>query len=146
MLIRPESSNDYDTIREINIVAFANHPISQHTEHLIVEALRADGALTVSLVAEIDGTVVGHIAFSPVTIDGKYLEWYALGPIAVLPAMQRRSIGMELVNQGLEAIRSLGAQGCVLVGDPAYYKRFGFCHNPELTLESVPPMSFCVCR
>lgn len=139
MIIRPETSDDYQAIREINIAAFANHPYSQQTEHLIVEALRADGALTSSLVAEVEGQVVGHIAFSAVTIHGKFQHWYALGPVAVLPAMQRKGIGTKLVNEGLDAIRALGAQGCVLVGDPAYYSRFGFSHNPALTMDHVPP-------
>jgi len=142
LIIRPETSNDYKAIREINIAAFANHPYSNHTEHLIVEALRADGALTVSLVAEVEGRVVGHIAFSPVTINGAHHQWFALGPIAVLPALQRQGIGTELVNEGLKSIRALGAQGCVLVGDPAYYSRFGFSPSLALTLDDVPPTVF----
>jgi len=142
LIIRPETSNDYQAIREINIAAFAHHPYSHQTEHLIVEALRAAGALTVSLVAEVEGKVVGHIAFSPVTINGTHHHWYALGPLAVLPARQRQGIGIKLVNEGLKSIRALGAQGCVLVGDPAYYSRFGFSHNPALTLDDVPPDVF----
>ncbi len=82
---------------------------------------------------------MGHIAFSPVTINGTHHHWFALGPIAVLPALQRQGIGIKLVNEGLRSIRALGAQGCVLVGDPAYYSRFGFSHNPVLTMEDVPP-------
>ena len=120
MIIRPESANDYHSIRCILIAAFADHPFSHQTEHLIVEALRASNALTVALVAEVDGKVVGHIAFSPVWIDGMDCKWFALGPVAVLPDFQRQGIGKSLVEEGLQAIRSLGAQGCVLVGDPAY--------------------------
>lgn len=70
MMIRPEWADDYDAIRRILIAAFADHPYSRATEHLIVDALRASDALTVALVAELDGKVVGHIAFSPVKIDG----------------------------------------------------------------------------
>jgi putative acetyltransferase len=139
MLIRPESTGDYDAIRSILIAAFANHPYSHQTEHLIVEALRAAGTLTVALVAEVDGKVVGHIAFSPVWIDGADCNWLALGPIAVLPVVQRQGIGTRLVEEGLAAIRRIGAQGCVLVGDPAFYARFGFRHDPVLTMEGVPP-------
>ncbi len=142
MIIRPETRNDYQAIREINIAAFSDHPYSQHTEHLIVEALRAAGALTISLVAEAEGKVVGHIAFSPVTINGADQQWFALGPVAVLPALQMQGVGTKLVKEGLKLIRALGAQGCVLVGDPAYYSRFGFRHNPALTLEDVPPNVF----
>jgi len=138
MTIRPESSNDYQAIREVHIAAFANHPYSHQTEHLIVEALRANGALTVSLVAEMEGKVVGHIAFSPATIDGASQQWFMVGPVGVLPALQRQGIGSKLVKEGLEAIRALEAKGCMLVGEPAYYTRFGFAHNPALTLEGVP--------
>ena len=139
MIIRLEIPNDHDSIREILIAAFADHPYSHQTEHLIVEALRADDALTVSLVAEVDGAVVGQIAFSPVTIGGKDCGWLALGPVAVLPSHQRQGIGRALVNEGLKTIRNLGAQGCVLVGDPAFYRRFGFQNSPALRMEGVPP-------
>ncbi len=139
MIIRPETPGDHDSIRDILIAAFANHPYSHQTEHLIVEALRADNALTVSLVAEVDRKVVGQIAFSPVTINGKDCGWLALGPVAVLPTFQNQGIGQALVNEGLEAIRKLGAKGCVLVGEPAFYNRFGFRHDPALRMEGVPP-------
>jgi putative acetyltransferase len=138
VLIRPETPEDCDAIRDILVAAFANHPFSQQTEHLIVEALRADDALTISLVAEMDGKVVGQIAFSPVKIGAKEHGWFALGPIGVLPVFQKQGIGKALVNQGLKAIRHLGAEGCVLVGEPAYYGRFGFEHNPALRMEGVP--------
>jgi putative acetyltransferase len=138
MLIRPETPADYDAIREINIAAFADHLYSQQTEHLIVDGLRAAGALSVSLVAEVDGNVVGHIAFSPAKIDGNDCMWFLLGPVGVLPAFQRRGIGTELINAGLKIIRGLGAHGCILVGDPAYYSRFGFRHIPELVMEGIP--------
>lgn len=139
MIIRPEVEADYPAIREILIAAFADHPYSHQTEHLIVEALRADRALTVGLVAEVDGKVVGHIAFSPVKIGGIDCRWFALGPVAVLPALQRQGIGRALVNEGLAAMRDRGAKGCVLVGDPAYYERLGFRHDPALSMEGVPP-------
>ena len=86
MIIRPETPGDHDSIRDILIAAFANHPYSHQTEHLIVEGLRADNALTLSLVAELDGNVVGQIAFSPVKIDGKDCGWLGLGPVAVSPS------------------------------------------------------------
>jgi putative acetyltransferase len=139
LVIRPETPADHAAIREIHIAAFANHPFSHQTEHLIVEELRADGALTLSLVAEMDGRVVGHIAFSPVTIDGKDCGWLGLGPIGVLPALQRQGIGTGLMNEGLRTIRASGAKGCALVGPPEYYHRFGFRHIPSLQMHGVPP-------
>lgn len=142
--IRTETPADHTTIREILIAAFADHPYSHQTEHLIVEGLRADGALTVSLVAELNGTVVGQIAFSPVEIDGNDYGWLALGPVSVAPAFQRRGIGRSLVTEGLRTVRDLGAQGCVLVGDPAFYRRFGFENRPVLQMEGVPS-EFVMC-
>ena len=139
MLIRPETPADHAAVREINIAAFAVHPFSRQTEHLIVEALRAAGALTLSLVAEEQGRVAGHIAFSKAPIGGQDLGWFLLGPVAVLPDLQRRGIGSALVRVGLEALRALDAQGCVLVGDPAYYTRFGFRQAARLVYPGVPP-------
>ncbi len=76
--------------------------------------------------------VVGHIAFSPVTIDGRDLGWYGLGPLAVHPDRQRLGIGALLVRTGLDLLRDQAAQGCVLLGDPLYYARFGFRQDPGL--------------
>ncbi len=139
MMIRSETPADYQSIREIHIAAFANHPFSQQTEHRIVDALRADNALVVSLVAEVDGIVRGHIAFSSVMIDGETDAWFALGPVAVDPAYQGTGIGRRLIETGLAQLRDQGAHGCLLVGDPAYYERFGFRHNPALTFAGIPP-------
>ncbi|MBI5519241.1 MAG: N-acetyltransferase [Desulfovibrio sp.] len=139
MLIRPETPADIDAIRRINIDAFADHPFSRQTEHLIVEELRAAGALAVSLVAEEqDGSVVGHIAFSSAPIGGRDQGWYLLGPVAVLPGSQRRGVGSALVRQGLDALRAMGAQGCALVGDPAFYTRLGFRQAVRLAYPGVP--------
>jgi putative acetyltransferase len=137
--IRPETPGDHDAITAVLIEAFADHPYSHQTEHLIVEELRRSKALIVSLVAEIDAQVVGHIAFSPVAINDAECQWFALGPIGVARRFQRRGIGGQLIKAGLDALRSLGAEGCVLVGDPAYYLRFGFRQDPALTMEGVPP-------
>jgi putative acetyltransferase len=139
MHVRPETTNDHAAVREIHIAAFANQPFSQQTEHLIVDALRADNALTLSLVAESEGRVVGHIAFSAVAIGDHGQGWYALGPVGVLPSWQRRGIGSELVRRGLDCLRELGAEGCVLLGEPSFYGRFGFQHCAELAMPGVPP-------
>ena len=138
MIIRPETLRDLNAIREVNIVAFEHHSFSHQTEHLIVEALRAADALELSLVAEIDGEVVGHIAFSTASIGGASSGWFLLGPVAVLPDHQGKGIGRALVETGLDALRSRGARGCILVGDPAFYRRFGFRQYPGIAWEGVP--------
>ena len=138
MIVRPEANRDFDGIREVNIVAFQGHPYSQQTEHLIVEALRAADALELSLVAESDGEVVGHIAFSAADIGGSSKGWFLLGPVAVQPARQGEGIGRALVETGLDALRSRGACGCVLVGDPGFYGRFGFGQYPGVAWHGVP--------
>jgi putative acetyltransferase len=116
--------------------------ISDHTEQFIVTALRKAGALTVSLVAELDGKVVGHIAFSPVTMSDGTADWYGMGPVSVLPQVQRQGIGKALVQEGLARLKGLKARGCCLVGHPEYYRKFGFQNTPELGLEGVPPEVF----
>lgn len=138
MNIRQEKESDINAIFEITRQAFRNHPYSQNTEQLIVNALRDDHALTISLVAEISGKVVGHIAFSSVAISDGSCDWYALGPVSVQPEFQRQGIGKALIGEGLSRLKSLGAEGCVLVGEPAYYQRFGFKQFPDLHMEGVP--------
>jgi putative acetyltransferase len=139
ILVRPETPADHEAIREVHRLAFANHPFSHQTEHRIVDVLRAAGALALSLVAEQDGAVVGHVAFSPATIGGFACGWYVLGPVGMRPERQRGGIGSRLVQDGMRELREAGARGCVLVGDPAYYTRFGFRHDPALTMHGVPP-------
>jgi putative acetyltransferase len=142
MIIRNETLTDIEAIADVTIAAFRNLPISNHTEQFIINALRAANALTISLVAESDGRVVGHIAFSPVTISDGSLNWYGLGPISVLPQYQKQGIGTSLIKEGLLLLKSLGGQGCVLVGDPNYYKRFGFRNIPDLVYEGIPQEVF----
>lgn len=138
MLIRNETAADHDAIRDINIAAFAHHPFSRQTEHLIVEELRKDGALAISLVAEEGGNAIGHIAFSKATIGGRDCGWYLMGPVAVMPEKQRKGTGSQLVREGLARLRDLGAKGCVLVGDPAFYTRLGFSKSASISMEGVP--------
>jgi putative acetyltransferase len=133
MKIRPETPQDISVIEQITIAAFDGKPYSDQTEHLIVSRLRAAGALTVSLVAEIEGKVVGHVAFSVVTINGE-----DIGPVSVSPELQKHGIGSNLIRDGLSIIREKGAKGCVLEGDPEYYKRFGFKNHPDLFYEGTP--------
>ena len=142
MIIRKETVADIEAITEVTIAAFKTLPISNQTEQFIIKALRSANALTISLVAEIDERVVGHIAFSPVTIYDGTKDWYGLGPISVLPEYQKQGIGKSLIYEGLSSLKELGGQGCALVGDPNYYKLFGFKNFPELVHEGVPPEVF----
>lgn len=140
--IRNEKPEDVFAIREVTIAAFKTLEISQHTEQFIIEALRAARALALSLVAELDGRVIGHIAFSPVSLSDGTLNWYGLGPVSVLPEYQRVGIGRRLIEEGLTRLKLLNARGCCLVGHPDYYKKFGFKNVSELGHEGVPPEVF----
>ncbi len=140
--IRNESDADVRVIREVTAAAFETLEISNHTEQFIVEALRAAGALTVSMVAEMDGVVVGHIAFSPVALSDGTPDWYGLGPVSVLPTYQRQGIGKALIHEGLARLKALNARGCCLVGHPGYYRQFGFENRSGLVIEGVPPEVF----
>jgi putative acetyltransferase len=136
--IRDENQSDLKAITEVTKAAFETLSISGHTEQFIIKALRKAGALTISLVAEADGKVVGHMALSPVTISDGSRDWYGLGPISVVPELHKQGIGSLLMGEGLTRLRSMGAKGCVLVGDPGYYERFGFRSLPDLGVEGVP--------
>jgi putative acetyltransferase len=142
IIIRPETSADIEAIAAVTRAAFETLEISNQTEPFIIEALRAAKALTLSLVAELDGRVVGHVAFSPVSISDGTQEWYGLGPVSVLPKYQRRGIGTALIQEGLSRLKALGARGCCLVGHPTYYKRFGFENIRGFTYEGVPEEVF----
>jgi putative acetyltransferase len=142
IVIRSETDADVNAIAEITIAAFKNLEISNHTEQFIITTLRATKALTISLVAEVDGRVIGHIAFSPVTISDGTRNWYGLGPVSVLPQYQRQGIGKALIQEGLSRLKHMNAQGCCLVGHPDYYRKFWFNNMPELVLEGVPQEVF----
>ena len=138
MLIRPELPSDETAIHRVTEMAFADHSHSNHTEAEIVRALRADGDLTVSLVAEVGDDIAGHIAFSPVTIEGRHEHWFGLGPLAVLPALQNQGVGAGLVEPGLADLRARGAKGCAVLGDPGFYGRFGFKSVGALRYGALP--------
>lgn len=144
MMIRDENPRDCEAIKALVAAAFVDHPHSNQGEARLVGALRDAGALTLSLVAEEAGQVVGHIAFSPVSIDGVEPGWYGLGPVAVRRDRQGQGIGRQLIETGLARLAALGAAGCVLVGEPDFYGRFGFRADPRLTYAGVPPEYFMV--
>src|SRR5579859_1227422 len=122
--IRSEKGPDQAGIRAVNLAAFTPRP----NEADLVDMLRQAGQCTLSLVALSDGRLVGHVLFSPVSLvpPQPQLHGLGLGPLAVLPEFQRQGIGSRLVIRGLEITRDAGFDFVVLLGDPAYYGRFGF--------------------
>lgn len=140
--LRAEREQDHSSIAEVIRVAFLAHPRSDGSEPRIVDRLRARGELAVALVAELEGRVVGHVAFSPVELNPACAGWYGLGPLAVHPAVQGQGIGSLLVNRGLAELRSRGARGCVVFGNPAYYGRFRFVACEQLAYPEEPPGYF----
>lgn len=144
LIIRNEKASDLEAITEVTNAAFEDHPSNQQTEHLTIQDLRTDGALTISLLCEVEGRVVGHIAFSSVTISDGTTNWHGLGPLSVLPEYQGRRIGTSLINRGLALLESMNCEGVVLVGLPTYFTRFGFWHYPQLIHEGTPQEVFVV--
>lgn len=142
MLIRPERAHDAAAIRALTREAFANAPHRDGTEQDVIDALRAAGALPVSLVAEEGDELIGHVALSPVELSDGSPDWYGLGPISVAPAQQGRGVGSALMRAALAALQERNAAGCVLLGDPMYYGRFGFRANARLRLAGVPAAYF----
>lgn len=141
IIIRKEKPGDIPGIHDITVAAFQNAQYSEHNEQFIVAALRKLGGLSISLVAEAD-VIVGHVAVSPVEISDGSQDWYGLGPISVVPDMQNRGIGSLLMNAAIAELNSINANGCVLLGEPDYYSRFGFKALDGLILPGVPPEYF----
>lgn len=140
--IRPERTGDGPAIHAVTEAAFRTEPASDGSEPDLVDRLRGDGDLALSLVAECGDAIVGHIAFSRVTITDGSREWYGLGPVSVLPARHRQGIGTRLIERGLAELRGRGARGVVLLGNPAFYARFGFVHDPALAYPGPPARFF----
>ena len=132
MKIRPEIASDVHRIHAINRAAFETP-----AEANLVDALREQARPIISLVAEIDGEALGHIMFSPVTLDADPdLPLMGLAPMAIAPAHQRSGIGSALVRVGLERCKAIGAAGVVVLGHPEYYPRFGFVPASRFGLRS----------
>lgn len=142
MIIRPETSNDIKEIEAVTLAAFAGLFSDHPTEHLMINGLHEEGALLLSLVAELDGKIVGHAAFSPVSVNGEHKDWYGLGPISVSPKMQKQGIGSALIKEGLARLCAMSAKGCVVEGSPDYNQRFGFRSYPGLTYEFAPEQKY----
>lgn len=140
MLIRRETPEDFTAIHDLTAAAFAPMTFSDGTEAALTDDLRRDGDLTLSLVAEDDnGEIIAHIAFSPVTIGGQHADWFGLGPVSVRPDKQGQGIGRAIIEAGLDQMRTAGAAGVALTGNPAIYARFGFAGEVGLTHETTPP-------
>lgn len=143
MFIREENKKDTVAITVVIDIAFTNHPHSINNESKIVSKLRSEEKLTLSLVAiNTDNNIIGHIAFSKVLINHCDLNWFGLAPLSVLPEFQNQGIGSQLVKEGLNHLIRAGAKGCVLLGEPEYYSRFGFKYDDQLALPGVPPIYF----
>lgn len=142
MWIRTESQADSEAIRTLIEAAFAGQTHASGTEARIVDALRQAGALTLSLVADIDGRLAGQVALSPVTTGDGAQGWYGLGPLAVAPQDQGHGVGSALIRAALVELRAAGANGCVVLGEPAYYTRFGFARDHALSYSPAPAEYF----
>ena len=136
MLIRLECSSDDTAINDLTIRAFTGMPYSEGTEASIIRLLRRSGDLALSLVAEEDGAIIGHAAFSPIRIEG-HGNWFGLGPIAVEPARQRSGIGRALIEKGLKILKARGADGVALIGNPNVYRSSGFASDGRLTYKGL---------
>ena len=137
--VRHEHAGDAAAIDAVTQAAFAHAPHSQQTEHHIVRALRAADAMPVSLVAvDAGGAVIGHVAASPVRLADGRAGWFGIGPLSVAPEQQRRGVGQRLMHALLEQLQAQGAAGCVLLGDPVYYARFGFAPQQGLEMDGLP--------
>jgi putative acetyltransferase len=142
IVIRAEAPDDADAIRAVTQAAFEGMPFSRSEEPHIIDRLREAGDLALSLVAANAERIVGHIAFSPVTISDGSAHWFGLGPISVWPQMQRRGIGTALIKHGIAGLREQGANGIVVLGSDEPYARFGFVHNPGLVYSGAPAQYF----
>jgi len=138
MRIRDERADDAAAMSALVTDAFSDMAYASGYEAEIVVRLRAAGALAVSLVAEDAAGLAGQVAVSAVAIDGADRGWYGLGPVAVRRDLRRQGVGSALVRAALDRLRARGAAGCVLVGDPRWYGRFGFAAGSGLVVAGVP--------
>ena len=142
--IRPEVEADLPAIFDLTRRAFAPMPFAAGDEQVLIGVLRELGALSLSLVAEHQGEVVGHVALSPVTHESGEAGWFGLGPISVEPALQRQGVGGALIAEAKRWLSDQDARGCILTGDPNYYPRHGFLPAPGHAPEAEPPEYFMV--
>lgn len=134
MIVRPEAPADIAAIHAVGTAAFG-----QRDEADLVDALRRDGDLVLSLVAELDGVVIGHAGFSRLWIaqDGQRHPGIALAPVSVSPAHQRKGVGQAMIGAGHLQLKAQGEAIVFVLGDPAYYQRFGFARACAAPFASV---------
>lgn len=145
ILIRLETESDAPTIEKVISTAFLNAEHTNHNEQFIVRNLRESNHLSISLVAydKPTNTIIGHAAISSIKISTGHENWYGLGPVSVLPQYQRNGIGSLLIERALEILQNYyHAAGCVVLGNPGYYTRFGFRTVSSLKLAGVPSECF----
>lgn len=143
LAIRDEAPEDRGTIHGLIKRAFTSQPHADGNEQDLVDLLRERGELVLSLVATLPGKgVVGHIGFSPVTIDGADCRWCQMAPVSVEPALHRLGVGSALIRAGIERLDAAGARGIGVVGDPAYYERFGFSRLDGLSPDGPEAVFF----
>ena len=140
--IRQELPDDVAAIYEVTRAAFFGQPYAGGDEQDVVNRLRDLGQLTVSLVALDSEELVGQVSFSPVTLSDGSSPWFGLGPVSVRPDRQSEGIGGKLIRAGLDIIIQRGALGCVLTGDPEYYRPFGFQLAPDNVPQEEMPEYF----
>lgn len=144
LTLRPETPADHAAIYALTKRAFAPMSYAAGDEQDLINALRNAGALTLSLVAIQNDTLVGHIAFSPAFADDGSPGWFALGPVSVAPEMQSQGIGAALIREGIAELEKKAAAGCILTGNPKYYARFGFVLFPDLAPKEEPAKFFMI--
>jgi len=147
-ILRPETVSDIRGVHQLNRRAFSESELGYGGEAELVDRIRSSEKATLSLVAEQDGRVVGHILFTSVEIDGSELEieGASLGPMAVVPELQGQGIGTRLVNEGLQRLKERGVPFVAVLGHPEYYPRFGFQPSAQFGVrcefEGVPAEAF----
>ena len=130
--IRPEEAGEESAIRELTKRAFVGEPYSDGDEHHVIDRLRADGDLVLSLVAVSDGTIIGQVTYSAAALSNDEADWMVLGPIAVEPDRQGQGVGRALIAAGEAAMRGRGVKGITVLGDPEIYGRFGFVSHTAM--------------
>lgn len=142
MQLQLETNADITAIHKLTQDAFRGRPYADGDEQEVIDRLRASNALTLSLLAFDNETLVGQITFSPASLEDGSAPWFALGPVSVTPARQGEGIGGLLIEQGLAEMQKLGALGCILTGNPDYYRRFGFQSAPANAPSNEPAEYF----
>jgi putative acetyltransferase len=144
LLIRPEEPRDFAAISDLIQRAFAPMPFADGNEQDLPNKFRAAGVLSLSLVAEMDDKIAGHVALTPATHESGVAGWFGLGPLAVEPDLQRTGIGTALIAEAKAWLALRGAAGCIVMGDTNYYPRHGFLPAPQSAPVNEPAQYFMV--